>query len=82
MNKRPDIPARLAPDMPTDHAVALLLWRELQALEQSEHIVVNERDDEALHAFRISIRKTRALLNQCKACLLYTSDAADDRTCV
>ena len=53
--------------MPTDYAVALLLWRELQALEQSEHIVVNERDDEALHAFRISIRKTRALLNQCKA---------------
>jgi len=66
MNKLSDIPAKLEPDMPTDYAVALLLWRELQALEQSEYIVVNERDDEALHAFRISIRKTRALLNQCK----------------
>jgi CHAD domain-containing protein len=67
MNKLPDNSARLEPDMPTDYAIALLLWRELQALEQSEHIVVNERHDEALHAFRISIRKTRALLNQCKA---------------
>jgi CHAD domain-containing protein len=67
VNSLPDPSTPLQPGMPTDYAVALLLWRELQTLEENEHIVVNERDDEALHSFRISVRKTRALLNQCKA---------------
>lgn len=67
MTSAPDPTTPLKPDMPTDYAVALLLWRELQTLEQNEKVVVAERDDEALHDFRISIRKTRALLNECKA---------------
>jgi CHAD domain-containing protein len=56
-------------DMPAPYAVALLLWQELEVLTQSEAILKQQKDDEVLHSFRISIRRTRALISQTKSIL-------------
>jgi len=56
-------------DMPAQYAIAQMLWQEVEALEKNETILHHEKDDEALHDFRISIRRTRALIGQTKSLL-------------
>lgn len=55
--------------MPAQYAIAQMLWQEVEALEKNENILHHEKDDEALHDFRISIRRTRALIGQTKSLL-------------
>lgn len=55
--------------MPAQYAIAQMLWQEVEALEKNETILHHEKDDEALHDFRISIRRTRALIGQTKSLL-------------
>lgn len=52
--------------MNAGYAVSLLLWQELESLEKNQTIIIRAQDDEALHAFRISIRRTRSLISQSK----------------
>jgi CHAD domain-containing protein len=59
----------ISADMPATYAIALMLWHELEALIQSESILQQQQDDEVLHSFRISIRRTRALISQAKSVL-------------
>jgi len=60
---------KITPDMTAQYAIALMLWQEIEELENSEAILQHATDDEALHDFRISIRRTRALLDQTKSIL-------------
>jgi CHAD domain-containing protein len=68
MSQKPD-DRLITPEMPAQYAVALMLWRELEALEKNESILHHRKDDEALHDFRISIRRTRALIGRTKSLL-------------
>ncbi len=52
--------------MSAGYAVSLLLWQELESLEKNQAIIIETKDDEALHDFRISIRRTRSLISQSK----------------
>ena len=54
----------ISPEMDAGYAVSLLLWQELESLLRNEAIVVSRQDDEALHDFRISIRRMRSLISQ------------------
>lgn len=68
MNQKLDKQTIVA-EMPARYAVALMLWQEIEALEKNETILHHEKDDEALHDFRISLRRTRALIGQTKSIL-------------
>jgi CHAD domain-containing protein len=59
----------ITPEMPAQYALALMLSHETRQLEKSEAILRHHQDDEALHNFRISIRRTRALIGQTKSIL-------------
>ncbi len=59
----------ITPELPAQYALALMLSKEIEQLEKSETILHHHQDDEALHNFRISIRRTRALIGQTKSIL-------------
>lgn len=59
----------ITPEMPAQYALALMLSKEIEQLEKGEAILRHHQDDEALHDFRISIRRTRALIGQTKSIL-------------
>jgi CHAD domain-containing protein len=68
MNKKLD-KHTIAAEMSARYAIALMLWREIEELEKNEAILHHQKDYEALHDFRISIRRTRALIGQTKPIL-------------
>lgn len=58
-----------SPETPARLAVGLLLHRQLEALQAQEAGVLADLDPEVLHDFRVAIRRTRALLSQCRGVL-------------
>ncbi len=60
----------LRPEMRSDEAAKIILKNLLVILKQNEQGIVNDIDTEFLHDYRVSVRKTRAVLSQIK----YTFD--------
>ncbi len=60
----------LTPEMRSDEAAKIILKNLLVIIKQNEQGILNDIDTEFLHDYRVSVRKTRAVLSQIK----YTFD--------
>lgn len=61
--------SKLDPEQRADALVKSLFQQLLYAIRQHEVILLEQHSEYELHQFRICIRKTRSLLNQCKGVL-------------